>query len=788
MTGFVTSLLTDHRPAEDVSARTLLGLGSRHEDIGDLRQLQLAPLRGKGQLRLWMGISMAIVAAFTLVTRLPWEIAGGWLTTALLFSLWSYRSFASLPLGDPRLSGTPEFSMCHRHAFYSALLWSIPFWFEGASPSLGHVLSIWPIALLMMLTLAMVAHSVPLACALFIVPVSVSAAAALALGGAPQLAVIALVAGLLLSAFSIRFAENYVRFRRAEETLHEKTETVSLLLREFEETSADWLWQTDNSRRLVHVSPRLAYALGAAAEALEGVPLLQALAGDAWETGNFPKSMHDMAERMKRRESFSTLIVPVTIDGKPRWWELSASPRLDDQGKFLGFRGVGSDVTEQRASAEQIARMARFDNLTGLPNRLSLHEDLGRALAHAQGAKARCALMMIDLDRFKAVNDTLGHPVGDQLLAQVATRLKSLMDAGMTCGRLGGDEFAVVLHDIASAAEAETIAHRIIAALSRPYVVDNHQLFVGASIGYAMGPQDGATVETLTRNADLALYKSKDRGGNVVAPYVASLHAQAEERRVMEQELRGALERREFELFYQPVVTASDGTLNGFEALIRWNSQKLGSVSPGRFIPLAEDSRLIAPIGEWVLRTACAEAMRWPSNLKVAINVSAEQLTDPNFASVVVSALAQSGLPPQRLEIEVTESVFLRDGGGAAQLLDQLIALGIRLSLDDFGTGYSSLGYLRKTQFSTIKVDRTFVVGAAKANTESIAIIRAVVALADSLGMATTAEGAETELEVETIRGLGCSNIQGYYFGRPMPASDVLTLFRTPESLPSAAA
>jgi predicted signal transduction protein with EAL and GGDEF domain len=345
-----------------------------------------------------------------------------------------------------------------------------------------------------------------------------------------------------------------------------------------------------------------------------------------------------------------------------------------------------------------------------------------------------------------------------------------------------------VLHDIASAAEAETIAHRIIAALSRPYVVDNHQLFVGASIGYAMGPQDGATVETLTRNADLALYKSKDKGGNVVAPYVASLHAQAEERRVMEQELRGALERGEFELFYQPVVTAGDGTLNGFEALIRWNSQKLGSVSPGRFIPLAEDSRLIAPIGEWVLRNACAEAMRWPSNLKVAINVSAEQLTDPNFASVVVSALAQSGLPPQRLEIEVTESVFLRDGGGAAQLLDQLIALGIRLSLDDFGTGYSSLGYLRKTQFSTIKVDRTFVVGAAKANTESIAIIRAVVALADSLGMATTAEGAETELEVETIRGLGCSNIQGYYFGRPMPASDVLTLVRAPESLPSAAA
>jgi diguanylate cyclase (GGDEF)-like protein/PAS domain S-box-containing protein len=784
----VKSRLTDHKPADDLPLRTLLGLGALSEDIGDLRQLQLAPLRGKGLLRLWMGVAMAIVASLFLAPRIPLPIVGGWLVLAVTFSLWSYYIFSSLRQGDPRLAGVAAFKLSNRHAVYAAILWGSLFWLQGSAPGLAHVLSMWTITLLMMLTLAMAAHSVPMACILYIMPVSLSAATALAFAGETPLAAIAVVAGLLLSAFSVRFAQTHIQFRRAEETLHEKTETVSLLLREFEETSADWLWQTDNARRLVHVSPRFAYALGSSADRLEGVLLLQALSGDAWETGQFPKSLHDMAERMKRRESFSNLIVPVTIDGNPRWWELSASPRLDEQGKYLGFRGVGSDVTEKRASAEQIAKMARFDNLTGLPNRLSLHEDLGRALGQAMDAKTRCALLMIDLDRFKAVNDTLGHPVGDKLLAQVGARLKSMMERGMMCGRLGGDEFAVVLHNLPSASEAETLAQRIIATISRPYVVDNHQLFVGASIGFAIGPQDGATVETLTRNADLALYKSKDKGGNVVAAYVASLHAQAEERRVMEQELRGALERREFELYYQPVVAAVDGTLKGFEALIRWNNQKLGNVSPGRFIPLAEDSRLISPIGEWVLRTACAEAMRWPSNLKVAINVSAEQLTDPSFAALVVSALAQSGLPPQRLEVEVTESVFLRDGGGAQQLLDQLIRLGICLSLDDFGTGYSSLGYLRKTQFSTIKVDRSFVVGAAKGSIESIAIIRAVVALADSLGMATTAEGAETEAEVETIRSLGCSNIQGYYFGRPMAASDVLTLFRPPEPKAVAAA
>ncbi len=782
------SLLTDQIVANDIPARTLLGLEPRDEDVGDLRQLQLAPLRGKGRLRLWMGIGMALLAAFTMVHSMAWPIISGWLAGAMGFSLWSYRVFATLPLGDPKSPGTAEFRLCSRHALLSAAVWALPFWLHGPIPPLDHALSIWAIALLMMLTLAIAAHSLPRACILFIAPVSLSASAALFAAGSSTLAGVAVVAGILLSLFCIRFAQAHVRFRRAEETLHEKSETVSLLLREFEETSADWLWQTDNSRRLIHISPRLAYALGGTAEALEGVPLLQALSGDAWETGNFPKTLHDMAERMKRRESFSNLIVPVTIGGKPRWWELSASPRLDETGKFLGFRGVGSDVTEQHATAEQIAKMARFDNLTGLPNRLSLHEDLARALQQAIEAKSRCAMLMIDLDRFKAVNDTLGHPVGDKLLAQVAARLKGMMERGMTCGRLGGDEFAVVLHNVPSSNDAEDLATRIISTISRPYVVDNHQLFVGASVGFAIGPTDGATVETLTRNADLALYKSKDKGGNVVAGYVASLHAQAEERRVMEQELRGALDRGEFELYYQPVVTAADGTLNGFEALIRWNNKKLGNVSPGRFIPLAEDSRLISPIGEWVLRTACHEAMKWPSNLKVAVNVSAEQLTDPAFASVVVSALAQSGLPPQRLEVEVTESVFLRDGGGAAQLLDQLIGLGIRLSLDDFGTGYSSLGYLRKTQFSTIKVDRSFVVGAAKGSIESIAIIRAVVALADSLGMSTTAEGAETEVEVDTLRTLGCSNIQGYYYGRPMPAPDVLTLFRPPEPMSTVAA
>ena len=771
---------------ETVPVRTLLGLGPQDADVAELRALQLVPLSGRGHFRLVLNLVVGMICTSSMMhtagstTALLWF--GAWTT----FAVWSWHQFKPMHQSARNTAARDEFRRVHVHAGITSLLCVPLFWLQGV-PSVAHILPLWSVALLQMVALTTLASSIPMMCMIFTVPVSLSAAAAFGVAGEPVLGVVVAVIGFALGLATLRSAQSYILFRRAEATLQEKSETVSLLLKEFEDTSADWLWQTDPGRRLEHVSPRFAYALGMPVEKLEGMPLLQAISGDAWETGRFPAALHDMAEKMKRRESFSDLIVPVSIAGKARWWELSASPRVDEAGRFLGFRGVGSDVTSEHQSASEIARMARYDNLTGLPNRLHLNEALGVALSEAVAARQRCALLIIDLDRFKAVNDTLGHPVGDQLLAQVSARLRALMPPRAVCGRLGGDEFAVVIAQVSVPGDADKLGRKIIEAVSRPYVVDNHQLFVGASVGFAIGPIDGSSVETLTRNADLALYKSKDRGGNVVAQYDASLHAQAEERRVMEQELRGALERGEFHLNFQPVVQAEDGTLDGFEALVRWNNRKLGSVSPAKFIPLAEDARLIGPIGEWVLRSACKEACRWPSNLKIAVNVSAEQLTDPGFASVVVSALAQSGLSPQRLEIEVTESVFLRDGGGATQLLDQLLVLGIRLSLDDFGTGYSSLGYLRKTQFSTIKVDRSFVQGAAKQVPESVAIIRAVVALADALGMSTTAEGAETEVEVETIRALGCRKIQGYYYGRPMSGSDVMAMFESDRHRLSAA-
>ncbi|WP_207912470.1 bifunctional diguanylate cyclase/phosphodiesterase [Parafrankia sp. BMG5.11] len=564
----------------------------------------------------------------------------------------------------------------------------------------------------------------------------------------------------------------------------EKSEVVSLLLREFEENQADWLWQVDTNRMVRGASPRFAFALGRPVEEVEGRPFVELIAGEAWETGQFPPSLHDLAERLKRRESFSNLLVKVAIGREHRWWELSGTPMLDDNGAYLGVRGVGSDVTEQRESSEKIAYLARYDTLTGLPNRLMLTEALGDALRYAEQWRTRCAFLMIDLDRFKAVNDSLGHLVGDKLLAQVSARLKALMGDNEMCGRLGGDEFAIVVRDASERGCIERVAKNVIARLSQPYEVDHHTLYVGASVGSAIGPRDGKSVEELMRNADLALYRAKDDGGNEHRNYEPLLHANAEERRQLEFALRQALEKRELELHYQPVVDANSENVVSFEALVRWNSADHGPISPGKFVPIAEDTRLIVPIGTWVMEQACREATRWPDHIRVAVNVSPEQLFEPDFATTVVRALTASGLEARRLELEVTESIFLRDASIARASLEQVMALGCTVALDDFGTGYSSLGYLRKIKFSTIKVDRSFVQGAAQDSKESLAIIRAVVAMADSLEMSTTAEGVETAEEAEMIRRMGCTKIQGYYFGRPMRADDALQLFRRRAAVP----
>ncbi len=710
----------------------------------------------------------------------PMPVLLGWSTgmlastaLTLLFAQGRRKeNYAKVSMADLRLHGLS--GLLH------GMLWGSSMLLFPREGHPGELMALWTLISCVMVTGAMTFATSPLAAIGFLVP---AAAGALRLFDAPAqapLRALAIGYALALLVGCLMYARTFARQHRASVQLEEKSEVVSLLLREYEHGTSDWLWQTDAARRIGSVSARFAETLGLDPQALEGAPLVQILAGSAWEGGRFAPGLHELADRLKQRESFSGLVLPVDIKGAIHWLELSASPRFDDRGMFLGFRGVGSDITVQRESTEKIAQLARFDPLTGLPNRAHLHEALDAALTPTQGKPRASGFLMIDLDRFKAINDTLGHQIGDKLLGQVAQRLRQICSGTLFCGRIGGDEFGVLIREEADHHHVARLAKAIIGTLSMPYQVDQHTLYVGACVGSAIAPSDGRTSEGLIRSADLALYRAKAEGGGQHCAYEPQLHALAEERRLLELALREALDKDQLHVLYQPVVEAQAGTVVGFEALVRWTHPELGVISPAKFVPVAEEARLIAPIGEWVLRTACMEAATWPEDIRVAVNVSAEQLNNPQFVSCVLSALAQSGLDARRLELEVTESVFMNEDASALRVLDQILALGVQLSLDDFGTGYSSLGYLSRTKFSTIKIDRSFVVGAAANIPESMAIVRAVVTLAESLGMTTTAEGVETEVELAMVNRLGCNKVQGFYFGRPMAAQDAARLFPGP--------
>nr|WP_047166523.1 EAL domain-containing protein [Sphingomonas sp. Y57] len=543
---------------------------------------------------------------------------------------------------------------------------------------------------------------------------------------------------------------------------------ASLLLGEFEESGRGWFWETDDRGLITYISPQIAAALGLAADRLLGTPMTGLVLHEACDADGSGAGERTLGFHLATRLAFSEIAVRAAGGDDVRWWSLSGRPAFDEYGNFLGFRGSGTDLTEMRRSEAEVKRLASYDSLTGLPNRILMRRTLDESLRDIAGRPKRAALFMLDLDRFKMVNDTLGHPVGDALLRQVAARLQRVVQQDGQVGRLGGDEFNVVLPGIVEQTRLATLASAIIQEVSKPYLIDGAHVSIGASIGIAIAPGDGATADALVRNADLALYAAKADGKGVHRFYEPEMHASAKDRRLLEMDLRGVMSESGLHLVYQPVVDARSEAIVCFEALVRWDHPTRGAVSPADFIPVAEEIGLIPQIGEWVLRTACLEAANWPDPVRVAVNISPIQFANPALPGIVLSALAAAQLPPHRLELEITEGVFLNDDAATDAMFARLKAIGVRFALDDFGTGYSSLGYLKKAPFNKIKIDQSFVRGAAVPGNRNAAIIRAIVALAESLDMETTAEGAETADELALIRSLGCSHIQGYIFGRPM--------------------
>ena len=453
---------------------------------------------------------------------------------------------------------------------------------------------------------------------------------------------------------------------------------------------------------------------------------------------------------------------------------------LDVRGKPVdngGFITTYMDITDRCRSEAKIAHMAHHDSLTGLANRVLLHERLARALAQARPGES-VALHLIDLDRFKAVNDSLGHPVGDVLLRQVAGRLRPLLRSCDTIARMGGDEFAIVQAGVRSPGDAGSLAQRVVEAVRDPYQVDGHEVVIGASIGVALGPDHGADPAELIRNADLSLYEVKGSGRGGYRFFEAAMHERMQTRRAMEVDLRTALGRGELALYYQPLVNTESKQINGFEALIRWHHPREGTIPPDRFMPLAEETGLMIAIGEWTLREACATAAKWPSQLRVAVNLSPAQFRSPALPAAIVRALAASGLAAERLELEINEMALWEDMQAALDILYRLRGLGVRIALDDFGTGHSSLNFLQSFPFDRIKIDRSFVSDITE-SVGSLKIVRAVTTLAQGLGMNTTVEGVERADQVAAATAEGCTEMQGFLFGRPVPSQELDELLRS---------
>jgi len=603
---------------------------------------------------------------------------------------------------------------------------------------------------------------------LAIVNGAVSSVAAIVLARSAIVSIGVEIMGLVLVAYSIAGTKKILVTGRIRLRLDAVARKALRFVDEFENSGRGWFWETDSLGTLSYVSQQLADDFQCEPEELLGRQFTTLLSVET-HGSDAMEERKTLGFHLSARFPFSDVVVRPASDQDVHW-SLSGNPLFDERGRFLGFRGIGTDLTEQRRSEQEISRLARFDSLTSLPNRAMMRQTLDEALRNSTHRQRGCSMFLIDLDRFKNVNDTLGHPIGDALLRQVAERLKSVMGNHGQVGRLGGDEFQAVLPGTVDIGLLESLARTLIEQVSRPYSIEGHKVTIGASVGISIGDPGRSTADALVRNADLALYAAKDAGRGKHRFYEPSMHSEAAERQLLENDLRQAIERGELSMNFQPIVRTAGEEISGFEALVRWNHPVRGSISPAKFIPLAEEAGLIPRIGEWVLRTSLEEAATWPDQVRVAVNLSPLQFNDPNIVQIVANHLRETGVRADRLELEITEGVFLADSESTDETFARLKDLGVRLALDDFGTGYSSLGYLKKAPFDKIKIDQSFVRGAASTTNRNAAIIRAIVTLAETLGMDTCAEGVETHDDLHLIRELGVSMIQGFIFGKPADA------------------
>jgi diguanylate cyclase (GGDEF)-like protein/PAS domain S-box-containing protein len=577
-----------------------------------------------------------------------------------------------------------------------------------------------------------------------------------------------------------RLVEDMIARERTEKALQQSEQRFRQLV----SMSSDWYWEQDSQYRFTMVT-------GGFAEKA-GVALGRVLGKTRWEY------VPDLAEtetgrahiaQVKAREPFANLEYQTVDDnGDTRWFCINGQPVFDETGHFRGYRGTGSDITERKLTEQRVHHVAQHDVLTGLPNRSLLQDRLGQAIAYATRSGHPVWVMLIDLDRFKFVNDSMGHKAGDVLLVTVAARLRSSLRDSDTVARLSGDEFVVILSEHQDQRLTSDIVQRVMDSVAQPVMLGTKEFFVTCSIGVAIYPSEGTPADSLIEHADIAMYRAKKLGRNNFQFYTPAMNEESLERVRIEGALRNALERDEFVLHYQPQVDLGSGRIVGMEALIRWQHPELGMVPPNRFVSVAEETGLIVPIGAWVMRTACAQNKAWQDaglgRLRVAVNLSARQFGAPGLLDSLEQVLADTGLDPACLEIELTESLFMSDVTPAVELLHRMKSLGVNLSIDDFGTGYSSLSYLSRFPIDVLKIDRSFVADITH-DANDAAIVTSIIALAHNLKLAVIAEGVETAEQLDYLRRHGCDEMQGYYFSRPLAADEFEQLLRQRRTLPA---
>lgn len=581
--------------------------------------------------------------------------------------------------------------------------------------------------------------------------------------------------GLILSTTVLVCSRMFLSNLDAETKLENQRQVMGFLLNDFEENASDWLWETNRAGRLQHTSIRLAQIMNTTQAALDGQELSTIISSRV-DTNEGLIALSRLARKIRAEKAFKNVSIPITLHEDKRWWSLTAKPLTDNKGNFIGWRGVGSDVTDAKLREKEMLHLANTDSLTNLANRHQFNQFLGSLFSTPKN-KPTCTLMLIGLDNFKMINDSLGHTVGDLLLQEVAKRLTLVLKPKGILARLGGDEFAIAHASEMDNQEVSLYAEEILQLLNTPWDVAEHRIEVFASIGIAFTTEHTLSGDDLFKFCDLALYSAKDSGKGTYCFFDKAMEVRAQQKLSLLSDMKKGLSNNEFVLHYQPQVNLHTGELTGFEALVRWQHPTQGLISPIDFITLAEESGFIHVLGEFILKQACIDALTWPEHLQIAVNFSPLQFNNGDIFKLISHTLSSYKLAPERLEIELTESAMITDIERVLAILKNLQKLGVRIALDDFGTGYSSLSYLQKIPLDKLKIDRSFVLQLdTPDNVQAMAVLQCILSLAESFNFETTVEGVELAKHINIFRDLKTTYGQGFYYARPADAEQTLTL------------